>query len=68
VPYYPSDGKVVEFQNTPEVAQAMLHLSLGKTLSVGALLDALISLDGTSKGGKFKRKLGRFGRQVHSIL
>ena len=64
-----SDGKVIEFQNTPEAAQAMLHLSLQKTLSVGMLLDALISLDKeeTSKGGKFKRKLGCFGRQVHSI-
>ena len=67
--YYASDGKVVEFQNTPEAAQAMLHLSLNKTLPVGVLLDALISLDEeeSSKGGKFKRRLGRFGRQVHSI-
>ena len=64
-----SNGKVIEFQNTPEAAQAMLHLSLKKTLSVGMLLDALISLDEeeTSKGGKVKRKLGRLGRQVHSI-
>ena len=65
-----SDGKpVIEFQNTPEAAQAMLHLSLKKTLSVGVLLDALISLgeEETSKGGKFKRRLGRLGRQVHSI-
>ena len=65
-----SDGKVIEFQNIPVEAQAMLHLSLQKTVSVGMLLDALISLDEeeTSKGGKFKRKLGRFGRQlVHSI-
>jgi len=66
---YESDSKVVEFQNTPEAAQDMFHLSLKKTLSVGVLLDALISLEGetTSKGGKFKRKLSRFGRQVHSI-
>ena len=66
---YASDGKVVEFQNTPEAAQDMFHLSLKKTLSVGVLLDALISLDGetTSKGGKFKRRFSRFGRQVHSI-
>ena len=64
-----SDGKVIEFQNTPEAAQAMLHRSLQKTVSIGTLLDALISLDEEeiSKGGKFKRKLGRFGRQVHSI-
>ena len=74
VPYYyaSDDGKVVEFQNTPEAAQAMLHLSLKKTLPVGVLLDALISLDGetTSKpeGGKFKLlKFGSFRRQVHSI-
>ena len=70
--YYASDGKVVEFQNTPEAAQAMLHLSLKKTLPVGVLLDALISLDGetTSKpeGGKFKLlKFGSFRRQVYSI-
>lgn len=30
MPNYASDGKVVEFQNTPEAAQAMLHLSLEK--------------------------------------
>ena len=70
--YYASDGKVVEFQNTPEAAQAMLLLSLKKTLPVGVLLDALISLDGetTSKpeGGKLKLlKFGSFRRQVHSI-
>ena len=69
--YYASDGKIVEFQNTPEAAQAMLHLSLKKTLPVGVLLDALISLDGETtckpEGGKFKRKLSRFSRQVHSI-
>ena len=66
---YASDGKVVEFQNTPEAAQAMLHLSLEKTLPVGVLLDALISLDAetASKGGKLKHKLGRFGRQIQSI-
>ena len=47
----------------------MLHLSLQMTVLAGMLLDALISLDEekTSKGGKFERKLGRFGRQVHSI-
>ena len=67
--YYASDGKVVEFQNIPEAAQSMLHLSLKKTLSVDMLLDALITLDEeeTNKGGKLKRKLGRFGRQVQSI-
>ena len=73
VPNYASDGKVVEFQNTPEAAQAMLHLSLKKTLSVSVLLDALISLEGetTSKpeaSGKFKFKFGSFRRQVHSIF
>ena len=46
MPNYASDGKVIEFQNTPEAAQAMLHLSLEKTLSVRVLLDALVSLDG----------------------
>lgn len=60
VPNFASDGNVVEFQNTPEAAQAMLHLSLEKTLSVGVLLDALISLGGettskpASEGGKVR--------------
>ena len=71
MPYYAFNGKVAEFQNPPEAAQAMLHLSLKKTLSVSMLLEALISLDKDeiSKGGKFRRKLGDacFGRQVHSI-
>jgi hypothetical protein len=71
VPYYASNGKFAEFQNTPEAAQAMLRLSLEKTLSVDVLLDALISLDEetTSKpeGGKFKLKFGSFRRQVHTI-
>ena len=67
--YCASDSKVVEFQNTPEAAQAMLHLSFEKTLSVGVLLDALISLDGEtpSKGSIFKGKLGILGRQVPII-
>ena len=73
VPNYASDSKVVEFQNTPEAAQALLHLSLKKTLSVSVLLDALISLEGetTSKpeaSAKFKLKFGSFRRQVHSIF
>ena len=76
VPNYASDGKVVEFQNTPEAAQAMLHLSLKKTLSVSVLLDALISLEGETNSskpqaeasGKFKIKFGSFRRQVHSIF
>lgn len=65
VPYnHASDGKVVEFHNTPEAAQAMLHLLLKKTLPVAMLLDTLNSLDEEttskpSEGGKFKL-LGSF--------
>ena len=67
--HYASYGQVVEFQNTREAAQAIIHHSLEKTLSVGVLLDALISLDAetTKKGGKPKPKFGRFSWQVHTI-